>query len=201
MCDADHHGIGQRCRAPTEEPESFYFASRCGAVARELMMHLSGITQLSRRARQSQFGFAEFRSYPEIADLDWPDDVIDVVEQWLYDHGAHGSFVNDYRDLDPRSISVGARWTGFRAPSRRCWLLASISPTASRMSPHGVDNLLARASNQDARLSSESCLTRTGSVRTLCAGRALPPDCESSLNTLHIIPINRDDIWRRGRAT
>ena len=65
------------------------------------MMQLSDISQLSRRARQSQFGFAEFRSYPEIADVDWPDD---VIEHWLYDHGTNGSFLDDYRDLDLRRV-------------------------------------------------------------------------------------------------
>lgn len=64
---------------------------------------LADFAQLSRRARESRFGFAEFRNYPEVATLSWPDD---VLEQWLYDHGSNDSFRNDYGDLDLRMI----RW-------------------------------------------------------------------------------------------
>lgn len=64
-------------------------------------MLLSDLAPWSRRARESRFGFAEFRSYPEVAALSWPDD---VLEQWLYDHGTNGSFLDDYSGLDLRTI-------------------------------------------------------------------------------------------------
>ena len=45
---------------------------------------------------------AEFIALPSIARLGWPDA---VVEDWLFDHGAHEAFRNDYRDLDLSAIA------------------------------------------------------------------------------------------------
>ncbi|MDJ0336583.1 hypothetical protein QMG83_15245 [Salinibacterium sp. G-O1] len=47
---------------------------------------------------------AEFIALPSIARLGWPDA---VVEDWLFDHGAHEAFQVDYRDLDLSAIT----WT------------------------------------------------------------------------------------------
>ncbi|GAA2534522.1 hypothetical protein [Winogradskya humida] len=45
-----------------------------------------------------------FAALPEIEQLAWPDD---VVKQWLYDHGRHLEFLDDYGSLDLSQI----RWT------------------------------------------------------------------------------------------
>lgn len=66
-------------------------------------MLLSDIAILSVQARESQFGFAEFRDYPEVVTLQWPDD---VLEQWLFDHGANPSFLDDYGGLELQDV----RW-------------------------------------------------------------------------------------------
>jgi hypothetical protein len=65
------------------------------------MMLLSDVAELSRRARGSRFRFAEFRDYPEVAALRWPDD---VLEQWLFDHGSNPSFLDDYSMLNLREV-------------------------------------------------------------------------------------------------
>ncbi|MFG1653219.1 hypothetical protein ACGFIE_25150 [Micromonospora sp. NPDC049275] len=49
-------------------------------------------------------GISVFATLPAIARLDWPGE---VVEQWLYDHGRHLEFLDDYGSLDLSRI----RWT------------------------------------------------------------------------------------------
>jgi hypothetical protein len=49
-------------------------------------------------------GLSAFAILPAIARLDWPEE---VVEQWLYDHGRHLEFLDDYGSLDLSLI----RWT------------------------------------------------------------------------------------------
>lgn len=44
---------------------------------------------------------AEFIGHPSVARLGWP---AEVVEGWLFDHGAHEAFRIDYRDLDLSAI-------------------------------------------------------------------------------------------------
>ncbi|WP_250305413.1 hypothetical protein [Streptomyces sp. A 4/2] len=67
-------------------------------------MKLADLRDLMRR-RRADYGlglsFDDFRVDPMVASLRWP---ADVVEQFLYDHGDHGPFQRDYRNVDLTSI-------------------------------------------------------------------------------------------------
>ncbi|MEU8708638.1 hypothetical protein [Streptomyces sp. NPDC048565] len=60
-------------------------------------MKLSNLSPLfaRRRAGGLSYTYGQFRADPALAPLNWPDD---VIEQFLFDHGAH--FLADYSDLD-----------------------------------------------------------------------------------------------------
>jgi hypothetical protein len=49
-------------------------------------------------------GSDAFRRLPQIERLDWPEG---VVEQWLYDHGHHSAFLDDYGNVDLDEV----QWT------------------------------------------------------------------------------------------
>jgi hypothetical protein len=66
-------------------------------------MYLLGFSQLVRASRESATPFEEFRNYPQVIALQWPDD---VLEQWLYDHAGNSSFLVDYEGVDLTRI----RW-------------------------------------------------------------------------------------------
>ncbi|MFZ4268986.1 hypothetical protein [Streptomyces arboris] len=60
-------------------------------------MKFSDLSPLFARRQAGGFSYtyAQFRADPALAPLQWPDD---VVEQFLFDHGAH--FLADYSDLE-----------------------------------------------------------------------------------------------------
>ena len=49
-------------------------------------------------------GSAAFLLLPPIKRLDWPEE---VIKQWLYDHGHHSAFLDDYRNVDLEKV----QWT------------------------------------------------------------------------------------------
>lgn len=65
-------------------------------------MYLADFTALSRDCWQSGKGFGAFRLNDIVAQLDWPDD---VLEQWLYDHAGNDAFLVDYGKVDLTRIS------------------------------------------------------------------------------------------------
>jgi hypothetical protein len=61
-------------------------------------MKLSELSPLMARRRDGglSFTFGDFRADPALTPLRWPDD---VLEQFLYDHGANTNFARDYGDI------------------------------------------------------------------------------------------------------
>lgn len=51
-----------------------------------------------------QANLAAYIALPEVAILGWP---VAVVEQWLFDHGHHPQFLDDYSNLELSGISWG----------------------------------------------------------------------------------------------
>lgn len=66
-------------------------------------MYLADFTALAEASRESDRGFAAFRTADRVLGLGWPDD---VAEQWLYDHSDKEPFLQDYGDVDLSRI----RW-------------------------------------------------------------------------------------------
>ncbi|GIE81717.1 hypothetical protein Aph02nite_76670 [Actinoplanes philippinensis] len=60
-------------------------------------MYLADYTRLSRSCNEGNSGFTSFKYHPDVLELQWPDD---VLEQWLYDHAANESFLDDYGAID-----------------------------------------------------------------------------------------------------
>ncbi|SOE16251.1 hypothetical protein SAMN06272775_7165, partial [Streptomyces sp. 2323.1] len=60
-------------------------------------MKLSDLGPLMARRRDGGLSYGRFRTDPELASLEWPDD---VLEQFLFDHGDNAPFVYDYGSID-----------------------------------------------------------------------------------------------------
>ncbi|WP_327321104.1 hypothetical protein OG735_00235 [Streptomyces sp. NBC_01210] len=67
-------------------------------------MKLSDLSPLMARRRDGDlsFTFGDFRADPALTPLRWPDD---VLEQFLYDHGANTDFARDYGDIALEGIT------------------------------------------------------------------------------------------------
>ncbi|MFG2866100.1 hypothetical protein [Streptomyces sioyaensis] len=65
-------------------------------------MKLSDLGPLMARRRDRGLSYGRFRADPELASLEWPDD---VLEQFLFDHGDNAPFVYDYGSIDLRDIA------------------------------------------------------------------------------------------------
>ncbi|MEU8741953.1 hypothetical protein ACFYPK_33125 [Streptomyces halstedii] len=67
-------------------------------------MNLNDLMPLMKRRQDGGLGFERFRTDPALTGLSWPDD---VLRDFLYEHGDHGPFVDDYGHLDLSTIT----WT------------------------------------------------------------------------------------------
>ncbi|CAM5671155.1 hypothetical protein [Streptomyces atroolivaceus] len=65
-------------------------------------MKLTDLYPLMARRRDGTLSYDRFRADPALADLRWPDD---VLEQFLFDHGDNTAFINDYNTIDLRDIT------------------------------------------------------------------------------------------------
>lgn len=65
-------------------------------------MKLSDLGPLMARRQDGGLSYDRFRVDPALAALQWPDD---VLEQFLFDHGANTPFVIDYGGIDLRDIT------------------------------------------------------------------------------------------------
>ena len=63
---------------------------------------LGDFAELARDCREAGGGLSQFLQAASVADLGWPDD---VVEQWLYDHSGYGPFLIDYERVDLTSLT------------------------------------------------------------------------------------------------
>lgn len=64
-------------------------------------MNLHDLAPLMKRRQDGAIDFERFRFEPELTGLRWPDD---VLRDFLFEHGDHGPFVDDYGLLDLYSI-------------------------------------------------------------------------------------------------
>ncbi|MEV2257020.1 hypothetical protein AB0I94_41895 [Streptomyces sp. NPDC050147] len=67
-------------------------------------MNLYGLGPLMERRQDGGLSFERFRADPALAGLRWPDA---VLRDFLFEHGDHGPFVDDYGHLDLSAIT----WT------------------------------------------------------------------------------------------
>lgn len=67
-------------------------------------MNLNALMPLMKRRQDGGLGFECFRADPALTGLSWPDD---ALRDFLYEHGDHGPFVDDYGHLDLSTIT----WT------------------------------------------------------------------------------------------
>ncbi|MFF3558323.1 hypothetical protein ACFYXL_33475 [Streptomyces tsukubensis] len=67
-------------------------------------MNLNDLSSLMERRQDGGRSFERFRTDPALANLRWPDD---VLRDFLFDHGDHDPFVNDYGHLELSAIT----WT------------------------------------------------------------------------------------------
>uniref|UniRef100_UPI000516332D hypothetical protein n=1 Tax=Streptomyces sp. CNS654 TaxID=1506995 RepID=UPI000516332D len=67
-------------------------------------MNLNDLSSLMERRQDGGRSFECFRTDPALANLRWPDD---VLRDFLFDHGDHGPFVDDYSHLELSAIT----WT------------------------------------------------------------------------------------------
>ncbi|MFF2167629.1 hypothetical protein ACFVWP_44300 [Streptomyces sp. NPDC058175] len=67
-------------------------------------MNLNDLSSLMERRQDGGLSFERFRADPVLAGLQWPDD---VLRDFLFEHGDHSPFVDDYGHLDLSAIT----WT------------------------------------------------------------------------------------------
>ncbi|MEU4655007.1 hypothetical protein AB0G32_13900 [Streptomyces sp. NPDC023723] len=67
-------------------------------------MNLNDLSSLMERRQDGGRSFELFRTDPALANLRWPDD---VLRDFLFEHGDHGPFVDDYGHLELSAIT----WT------------------------------------------------------------------------------------------
>ncbi|MFC9964371.1 hypothetical protein [Nocardia ignorata] len=64
-------------------------------------MKLVDLLDIPRPGCEKAGTLAEFLADPRVAQLRWPGDVVD---QWLWEHGRHEEFLDDYGDLELESV-------------------------------------------------------------------------------------------------
>ncbi|MFE8965062.1 hypothetical protein [Streptomyces iakyrus] len=67
-------------------------------------MNLNDLGPLMVRRQDGRLSFDRFRADPALAAVEWPDD---VLQDFLFEHGDHGPFVDDYGHLDLSAVT----WT------------------------------------------------------------------------------------------
>ncbi|MFD4955195.1 hypothetical protein [Streptomyces sp. NPDC058451] len=73
-------------------------------------MNLNELSSLMECRQDGGLSFERFRAVPSLAALHWPDD---VLRDFLFEHGDHGPFVDDYGHLDLSAIT----WTPETIPA------------------------------------------------------------------------------------